>query len=100
MTGTVRVNAPVTSTYGLRITLTKDKTFLAGKAVEGPEDDVSFASVDSNYTVTTTENGFRIVDLTTNEVLAEGETYEALRSNALERGLVDIAAVTYIHPVE
>lgn len=100
VTGTVRVNAPVTSTYGLRITLTKDKTFLAGKAVEGPEDDVSFASVDSNYTVTTTENGFRIVDLTTNEVLAEGETYEALRSNALERGLVDIAAVTYIHPVE
>ena len=98
VTGTVRVNAPVGSNYGLRATLTQNKTFLAGMAVEGPEDDVTIASVNNQYQVTTADDGFRIVDLTSGEVLAEGATYDALRADAIAKGKIDIEALKLVPP--
>ena len=95
--GGVRVNAPVDSTYGLRITLTQDVTFLAGMAVEGPEDDVTVGSV-VNHQLYTQEDGFRIVDLTTNEILAEGANYEELVADAIRRGGVSVGVVGYYFP--
>lgn len=95
--GGVRVNAPVDSTYGLRITLTQDVTFLAGMAVEGPEDDVTVGSV-VNHQLYTQEDGFRIVDLTTNEILAEGANYEELVEDAIRRGGVSVEVVGYYFP--
>lgn len=96
VTGTVRVNAPVSSNYGLRATLTQNKTFLAGKAVEGPSDDVTVASVNTQLQVTTATDGYRIVDLTTGEVLAEGVTYAALYADAKAKGKVDVEALALI----
>jgi hypothetical protein len=96
VTGTVRVNAPVGSNYGLRATLTQNKSFLAGMAVEGPEDDVTVASVNNQYQVTTADDGFRIVDLTTGEVLAEGATYAALYADAVAKGKVDVEALKLV----
>jgi hypothetical protein len=96
VTGTVRVNAPVSSNYGLRATLTQNKTFLAGKAVEGPSDDVTVASVNTQLQVTTATDGYRIVDLTTGEVLAEGATYAALYADAKAKGKVDVEALALI----
>lgn len=90
VTGTVRVNAPVDSTYGLRNTLTKDQSFLAGKAVEGPEDDVTVASLDDDAVTMTSGDAFKVVDLTTGEVLATGNDPVALREDAEARGLVSI----------
>lgn len=99
VTGTVYVNAPVSSNYGLRATLTENKTFLAGNAVEGPSDDVTVASVNDQYQVTTATDGYRIVDLTTGEVLAEGATIADLRANALATGKVDIEMLGFLDGV-
>ena len=99
VSGVVRVNAPVSSNYGLRATLTQDKVFLAGQAVEGPEDDVTVASLDAGLQSTTGTDGFRIVDLTTSEILAEGATFAELNTSANEIGKVEVNALSYENPI-
>ncbi len=93
-TGTARVNVVVSSNYGDRITLTEDKTFLAGVAVEGPEDDVTVGTVDGSMQLITHDDGYRIVDLTSGDVLAEGDNVEALIADAESRGFVTVDALT------
>lgn len=91
--GKVRVNTPVASEYGLRATLTQDKTFLAGMAVEGPEDDVAMGSASPTLDIITGNDGYLVKDLTTNEVLAEGATVKAVVTDAKAKGKVDISVI-------
>ena len=88
------MNVVVGSNYGDRITLTEDKTFLAGVAVEGPEDDVTVGTVDGSMQLITHDDGYRIVDLTSGDVLAEGDNVEALIADAESRGFVTVDALT------
>lgn len=51
-----------------------------------------------NHQLYTQEDGFRIVDLTTNEILAEGANYEELVEDAIRRGGVSVEVVGYYFP--
>lgn len=91
--GNVTVAAPLDSNYGLRASLTDTANFLAGLAVEGPEDDVTVASMDGTQTITTSDDGFRVVDLTTGELLASGDTIDALATDAEAKGEIELGFV-------
>ena len=63
--------------------------------VEGVEDDVSFITTELYDTNTNTpvEGQLRLIDLDSNEILAEGNTIAELEADASSKGLVDIEFV-------
>ena len=91
--GNVSITGTLTSDYGNRATLSDNLDFLAGIAVEGPEDDVTLASTSEDLTLTTEADGFMVMDLLTGEVLGEGDTVEEFVEDVVSKDEIELGFI-------